>query len=101
MSGLYTIVKERGYCVPRCYGKGIMIEQMRFQADRVALTLNYPVVTHEGDHHFHATEGIDELHAIREARRLTRAVECTLPSSDGWDVQVSVKASSREVELLP
>lgn len=78
-----------------------MIERMRFQVDRVALTLNYSVVSDEGDHHFHVTEGIDELHAIREARRLTRAVECTLPSSDGWDVQVSVKASSKEVERLP
>jgi len=103
MSGLYTTVKERGYRIPvlRCYGNGVMIERMRFQVDRVALTLNYSVVADEGDHHFHATEGIDELHAIREARRLTRAVECTLPSSDGWDVQVSVRASSKEVERLP
>ena len=97
------MVRERGHRVPvlRGYGNGVMIERMRFQVDRVALTLNYSVVFDEGDHHFHATEGIDELHAIREARRLTRAVECILPSSDGWDVQVSVKASSKEVETLP
>ena len=103
MLGLYATAKERGYRIPvlRGYGNGVMIERMRFQVDRVALTLNYSVVSDEGDHHFHATEGIDELHAIREARRLTRAVECTLPSSDGWDVQVSVKASSKEVERLP
>lgn len=78
-----------------------MIERMRFQVDRVALTLNYSVVSDEGDPHFHTTEGIDELQAVREARRLTRAVECTLPSSEGWDTQVSVKASSKEVEALP
>ena len=103
MLGLYTTVKDRGYHIPvlRGYGNGVMIERMRFQVDRVALTLNYSVVSDEGDPHFHATEGIDELHAIREARRLTRAVECILPSSDGWDVQVSVKASSKEVERLP
>jgi hypothetical protein len=103
MLGLYTTVKERGYRIPilKGYGNGVMIERMRFQVDRVALTLSYSVVSDEGDHHFHATEGIDELHAIREARRLTRAVECTLPSSDAWDVQVSVKASSEEVERLP
>ena len=103
MLGLYAAVKERGYRVPvlRGYGNGVMIERMRFQVDRVALTLNYSVVSDEGDPHLHATEGIDELHAIREARRLTRAIECTLPSSDGWDVQVSVKASSKEVETLP
>jgi hypothetical protein len=103
MLGLYMTVKERGYRIPvlRGYGNGVMIERMRFQPDRVALTLNYSVVSDEGDPHFHTTEGIDELHAIREARRLTRAVECTLPSSEGWDVQVSVKASSKEVEALP
>jgi hypothetical protein len=32
--------------------------------------------------------GYDELQAIREARRLTRAIECELPSADGWDIQV-------------
>ena len=103
MLGLYTTVRERGYHIPllRGYGNGVMIERMRFQVDRIALTLNYSVVSDEGDPYFHATEGIDELHAIREARRLIRAVECTLPSFDGWDVQVSVKASSKEVEGLP
>jgi len=103
MLGLHTTAKERGYRIPvlRGYGNGVMIERMRFQVDRVALTLNYSLVSDEGDHHFHATEGIDELHAIREARRLTRATECVLPSSDGWDVRVSVKASSKEVEALP
>lgn len=103
MLGLYVTVKERGYRIPvlRGYGNGVMIERMRFQVDRVALTLNYSVVSDEGDPYFHTTEGIDELHAIREARRLTRAIECTLPSSEGWDVQVSVKASSEEVEALP
>jgi hypothetical protein len=101
--GLYMTVKERGYRIPvlRGYGNGVIIERMRFQVDRVALTLNYSVVLDDGDPHFHTTEGIDELHAIREAKRLTRAVECTLPSSEGWDVQVSVKASSKEVEALP
>lgn len=101
--GLYTTVKERGYHTPtlRGYGNGVMIERMRFQVDRVALSLSYSVVSDEGDPHFHATEGIDDLHAMREARRLTRAMECVLPSSDGWDVQVSVKASSKEVEALP
>ena len=103
MLGLYMTAKERGYRIPvlRGYGNGVMIERMRFQVDRVALTLNYSVVSDESDPHVHTTEGIDELHAIREARRLTRAVECTLPPSEGWDVQVSVKASSKEVEALP
>ena len=103
MLGLYATAKERGYRIPvlRGYGNGVMIERMRFQVDRVALTLNYSVVSDEGDPHLYTTEGIDELHVIREARRLTRATECVLPSSDGWDVQVSVKASSKEVEGLP
>jgi hypothetical protein len=41
------------------------------------------------------------LHALREQRRLKRSIECVLPSGEGWDVQVSTKASSEEVERLP
>jgi len=46
-------------------------------------------------------QGVNELQAIREQRRLTRSVECVLPSSEGWDVQLSTKASSKRVEQLP
>jgi hypothetical protein len=30
-----------------------------------------------------------------------RSIECALPSSEGWDVQITTKASSEKVETLP
>lgn len=88
--GLHHTVQKRGRRVPLLtgYGNGITIERIRFEIDREALTVDYAM--HPEEEHGEAQlDGVDELHAIREARRLTRAVECDLPSADGWDVQVS------------
>lgn len=75
---------------------------MRFEIDREALTLDYSIVPEDEDHAPHTTEqGLDELHAIREYRRLTRSIECVLPVSVGWDIQISTKASSEQVAQLP
>ena len=38
---------------------------------------------------------------MKERRRLERAIECTLPSSVGWDVQLTTRGSSSEVTALP
>ena len=38
---------------------------------------------------------------MREHRRLTRSLEWILPSGEGWDVQITTKASSEEVTQLP
>ena len=57
------------------------------------------MVPDEGDHS-HPTEDADELYMVQEAKRLTRVVECTLPSFDGWDVQAPVKVSSEGVDQL-
>ncbi|KAJ6624851.1 hypothetical protein B0H10DRAFT_2004419 [Mycena sp. CBHHK59/15] len=103
--GLLKTVIKRGSRIPRLtgYGNGVSIERIRFQIDREALTVDYAIIPEEEDHGA-STEnghGIDELHALREQRRLTRSIECVLPSGEGWDVQVSTKASSDEVEQLP
>ncbi|PCH36426.1 hypothetical protein WOLCODRAFT_134238 [Wolfiporia cocos MD-104 SS10] len=104
MVGLYKMVKKRGARIPQLtgYGNGVSIERVRFENDREALTLDYSIVPEDEDHTQHTMEhGIDELHAIREYRRLTRSVECVLPVSIGWDVQISTKASSDQVAQLP
>ncbi|KAI0251479.1 hypothetical protein BJV78DRAFT_1361613 [Lactifluus subvellereus] len=44
---------------------------------------------------------LDELHAIREHRRLTRTVEFGIPLYEGWDIQISTQASSDKVAQLP
>lgn len=104
--GLFKVVEERGSRVPMLtgYGNGVSIERIRFQIDRQALTIDYAIHPDEEDTPPPSSEnkqGLDELHAVREQRRLTRAVECSLPSSEGWDVQITTKASSEKVEMLP
>lgn len=91
--GLAQTAKQRGARLPVLsgYGNGVTIERVKFATDREALTVDYAVV-HEEEDSVSAVakelQGFDELHARREAKRLTRSVEFELPSADGWDVQV-------------
>lgn len=99
--GYYKTVKTRGTRIPLLmgYGNGVSVERVRFQIDREALTVDYAIVPEEEE--MSALQGQDELQALREHRRLTRAVECALPANEGWDVQITTKASSDEVSSLP
>jgi hypothetical protein len=101
--GLYSAVKEHGHRVPILtgYGNGVSIERVRFQIDRVALTVDYSVIPDEDEHSSDHSKGLEGLQVVRESKRLTRSIECVLPASEGWDVQVSTKASSELVEKLP
>ncbi|KAI0940840.1 hypothetical protein AcV7_003110 [Taiwanofungus camphoratus] len=104
MVGLFKTVKKRGARIPLLsgYGNGVSIERVRFEIDREALTLDYSIVPEDEDHASHTSEqGLDELHAIREHRRLTRSIECALPVTVGWDVQIATRASSEQVSQLP
>ncbi|KAF8647755.1 hypothetical protein AX16_006590 [Volvariella volvacea WC 439] len=103
--GLLKTVMKRGNRVPRFigYGNGVSVERVRFQVGREALTLDYSIIPEEDVHRLPGehVQVMDEVHALREQRRLTRSIECLLPSLEGWDVQVSTKASSEAVEQLP
>lgn len=44
---------------------------------------------------------IDELQTLREQRQLQRSLKMILPTSDGWDIRVSTRASSDAVSQLP
>jgi hypothetical protein len=93
--GLFNSVAKRGQRVARLtgFGNGVNIERSRFQIDREALTLDYAIIPEE--------DAPSDLESLREHRRLTRSVEFVLPASQGWDVQVTTKASSEAVEKLP
>ncbi|CCM01330.1 uncharacterized protein FIBRA_03379 [Fibroporia radiculosa] len=104
MIGLYKTVKERGARVPQLigFGNGVSVERVRFEVDREALTLDYSIVPEDDDDTPHTMEqGLNELYAVRQHRRLARSVECALPASVGWDVQITTKASSEQVSQLP
>ncbi|THH03334.1 hypothetical protein EW146_g10462, partial [Bondarzewia mesenterica] len=99
--GLFKIVIKRGTRIPLLagYGNGVSIERVRFETDREALTLDYSIIPEDDDRGGHppdpeTSQGLDELHAIREHRRLTRTVEFSIPFSEGWDIQLSTRASS-------
>ena len=100
---LFKTVMKRGGRVPKMtgYGNGVSIERVRYQIDREALTLDYTIIPDDDEHHELGLHGMDEVHALREHRRLTRSIECVLPSLEGWDVQVTLKGSSDEVESTP
>lgn len=103
LSLLKTVMK-RGGRVPKLagYGNGISVNYVRYQIDRAALTIDYSIIPDDDDHTTNdQVHGIDDLYLIRENRRLTRSVECILPSIEGWDVQVTLKGSSDEVQRLP
>lgn len=104
--GLFKTVIKRGTRVPLLtgYGNGVTIERVRFEVDREALTLDYTIIPEDDDHPGHPPEtsrGLDELHALREYRRLTRSVEFSIPLSEGWDIQLTTRASSEALASLP
>lgn len=102
--GLYKTVRGRGSRVPLLlgYGNGIAVERIRFDVDREALTVDYSIVPEEEDHGTQSTDLSQslDLHSLKEHRRLVRAIECALPASQGWDVQLTTKASSERVSQL-
>lgn len=103
---LKTTIKRRSR-VPLLtgYGNGVAVSRIRFDLNRESLTLEYSVIPEDEDHHStHSSDnlqGLDELHAIREHRRLTRTVEFGIPLHEGWDIQISTQASSDKVSQLP
>ncbi|CDO69690.1 hypothetical protein BN946_scf184851.g78 [Trametes cinnabarina] len=100
--GLFKIVQDRGTRIPLLtgYGNGVTVERIRFAVDREALTVDYSIVPEDDDQQQPSEHSLEELHTIREIRRLTRAVEFSLSSAHGWDVQLSTKGSE-EVSQLP
>jgi hypothetical protein len=103
---LKTAIKRRSR-VPLVtgYGNGVSVSRIRFDLIRESLTLEYSIIPEDEDQHStHSSDnlqGLDELHAIREHRRLTRTVEFSIPLHEGWDVQISTQASSEKVAQLP
>ncbi|KIY63378.1 hypothetical protein CYLTODRAFT_458158 [Cylindrobasidium torrendii FP15055 ss-10] len=105
--GLFKTVLKRGSRVPKLvgYGNGVTIERVRFQIEREALTVDYAIIPEDDEHrppsHPVYAQSTDDQATLQEHQRLTRMVECVLPAAAGWDVQLSVKGSSQQVEKVP
>ncbi|KAF9454468.1 hypothetical protein P691DRAFT_797224 [Macrolepiota fuliginosa MF-IS2] len=102
---LFKTVIKRGGRVAKLsgYGNGVSVDRIRYQIDREALTVEYAIIPEEDEHTTPSEQiqGMEEVHSLREQRRLTRSIECVLPYLEGWDVQVVTKGSSEEAERLP
>lgn len=104
MAGVIDVVKKRQKQVPVLsgYGLGVSIDKISFDNGRNGLTVDYSIIPEDdGEHHRTSLQGLHELHAIKEQRRLQRSVEVMLPSAQGWDIRVSTRASSDAVAQLP
>ena len=103
--GLVKVVRKRGNRVPLLhnFGLGVSMDNLTFDTNREALTAEYSIHhdSEDDDLQRKARKGMEELHAMKERRRLERAIECTLPSSVGWDVQLTTRGSSSDVTALP
>ncbi|KAI9453398.1 hypothetical protein BJY52DRAFT_1189620 [Lactarius psammicola] len=96
---LKTTIKRRSR-VPLLtgYGNGVAISRIRFDLNRESLTLEYSVIPEDEDHHStHSSDnlqGLDELHAIREHRRLTRTASSDKVSQLPWSARAYRSGSS-------
>ena len=78
------------------------IENIAFDPGRDALTLDYHITAEEEDDLTKSQlTGMDDLRALKEYRRLERALELSLPASAGWDIQLTTRASTEEINALP
>ncbi|KAF8513435.1 hypothetical protein BU17DRAFT_95422 [Hysterangium stoloniferum] len=104
VQGLLRTVQKRGNRLPLlcAYGTGVTIERITFEVGREALNVEYAVVSDDEDETgSHAVKALEEVNEAKERKRLERTVECVLPDTVGWDVQITTRASSEAIASLP
>ncbi|KAG8941715.1 hypothetical protein FRC03_004047, partial [Tulasnella sp. 419] len=100
--GLVRAVRKRGDRIPMVagWGGGVSLDNVSFTVDRQALRVDYSIIPDDEDH-MSTSETVTDLRALKEKRRLERSTELILPISQGWDVQISTRASSEETAKSP
>ena len=104
MQGLLRVVQKRGDRIPLlcAYGTGVTLERIVFEVGREALNVEYAIVVEgEDETAAHTVKALEEVNEAKERKRLERCIECILPDSVGWDIQISTRASSEVVAALP
>ncbi|PWN50029.1 hypothetical protein IE53DRAFT_369263 [Violaceomyces palustris] len=80
------------------FGNSVEILSAAFDVSRDTLNTEYTIIMEDEAARRAEDESekdLDTLNALRERRRLDSAIEFSLPASEGWDVQVSVKGQIR------
>ncbi|KAG8860357.1 hypothetical protein FRB96_004006 [Tulasnella sp. 330] len=101
--GLLRTVRKRGHRIPVVsgWGLGVDINALAFNDGREALRLDYSILPKEDAARATLTEQPKDLEVVKERKRLERSVEFVLSLSQGWDVQITTRASSEETSKLP
>ncbi|KAK4055962.1 hypothetical protein OIO90_002955 [Microbotryomycetes sp. JL221] len=106
LSGFVSFVRDHGSHVAlvHCYGRGIELNESKFDAGQDTRTVEYAVVVDEDDNNKDEQSegkpiGLDELALKKERKRLERAIELSLATSQGWDVRVETKAVGEGVDM--
>ena len=77
------------------YGRSVEFGSASLDASSDCLTVEYSIVAEDAAaaeaEQVIASRGVDGLAAVKERRRLERAVEFLLSANQGWDVMVSVE----------
>ncbi|KAK4049055.1 hypothetical protein OIV83_004417 [Microbotryomycetes sp. JL201] len=102
VSGFVSYVREHGAHVAlvSSYGRGLEVSSSTFDPGQETRTVEYAIVLDETDDDVQDGKEIalDELAQRKERLRLECSIEFALASSEGWDVQVSVKAVGEGVD---
>lgn len=103
LSGFVEYVREKGDQIPlvASYGRCLEMSSTSFDRDIDKMSVEYAIIADdEGELKVdQAVKGLDELHKQKERRRLERAVEFSLPSTQGWDVKVTAKGQGEGVDV--
>jgi hypothetical protein len=94
LQSLLQTVRDKGTRIPviSAYGLGVSLDNVNWDVGREVLTVEYAVHNEgDGDASVQVTN-LDDLQALKERRRLQRAVEYRLPKDVGWDIAVNVRS---------
>jgi hypothetical protein len=81
---------------------GVTLERIGFDVGREALNVEYSIVHEDEDEtSAHAVKALEDVNEAKARKRLERCIECILPDTIGWDVQISTRASSDAIAALP
>ncbi|KIJ55581.1 hypothetical protein M422DRAFT_41524 [Sphaerobolus stellatus SS14] len=104
VQGIIHVVHKRGHRIPLLctYGSGISLDHMNFELGREALNIEYSVIVEDEDEQTaHSVKALEQVNEAKAKKRLERMIECLIPESTGWDIQITTRASSDAVAALP
>ena len=104
VSNFVTYVRTSAETIPlvSSYGRLLEFGSTAFDPTGDCLTVDYAIVAEDANatatEATMASRGLDGLEAVKERRRLERAIEFQLTTSQGWDVTVTTEPQGQGVK---